>query len=821
MERGDQDTAALEVAEDGEIPVAILQVGVETAEEFRIGVDGHHVVLVDGTDGLAILVLTVILDLDVARRGARLEDGHQGFLALLPQAVILVVVEAVDRHADEPAVAAVLGLAGCQGDEFVAVCVDVDASIPLPVTGVDDRTVEGELDTAVLRAADVGGVAAHAGGVRKLEVEQDVVRALAVVFDRTGQSLVEETEVDTEVPGVGVFPAEVGVRKRGHVVAGRIGIAEVVRAGAEGTEGLVGVDGLVGGLAVAGAELQLVKPAAGARHEGLVVDVPTCGNGRIGVPLMALGQTRGSVGTDGGGNHVAVGVGIHHTTHVGDQAGLPVVGGVRADGDVLGVGLTDVVVQELLVGDVAGGHAVLRVGRLLGGVHGDHVEVVLLREGAVIGQQALEGPVDGLVVADAGAVGVGDIEAVDAHAREVAALVGAEVGAGGLLEGEAFDPGGAELDVAGVVGTEAEVLVDPAVGVLLDVLAGRDPDVVERHAGTDQVGAVSGLRVEDRGQLQDAVEAELVAVGTAVVGVGGEADLEPVGDVLVQAAAQGDAVEILRRDDGFVLIISGAEAVAALHRAADDAEFVVADDAGAVEEVLPVGIDGRVLVTDLVGILAGELTQRDELGSVHHRILDGVLEADVVVEAHLRGLSGDALVGGDQDDTVGAAGTVDGRGGGVLQDVHALDVARGDVGEGTHERHTVQDDERVVGGGEGTVAADADLEAGARTGVGLGHLHAGHTAVEGAGEVAGGHFTQVVTTHRGDGTGHVRLAGGTVTDDHEGVQGLGIVGEDDVDLRAPLHGHALGRITHARDLERCRGADLERISSAGVGYRAN
>ena len=54
------------------------------------------------------------------------------------------------------------------------------------------------------------------------------------------------------------------------------------------------------------------------------MDVPTDGDGRIGVPLVAGGQTGGSIGTDRGGEHVPVVVGVHDTAHVGDQARLRV-----------------------------------------------------------------------------------------------------------------------------------------------------------------------------------------------------------------------------------------------------------------------------------------------------------------------------------------------------------------------------------------------------------------------------------------------------------------------------------------------------------------
>ena len=120
---------------------------------------------------------------------------------------------------------------------------------------------------------------------------------------------------------------------------------------------------------------------------------------------------------------------------------------------------------------------------------------------------------------------------------------------------------------------------------------------------------------------------------------------------------------------------------------------------------------------------------------------------------------------------------------------------------GMPERHAVEDDERIVGGGQGTLAADADLHRGTRLGVRLGHLDTGHAAFEGARNITGGDRTEILTAHGGDGSGHILAAGRTVTDHDRGFELLGVIFEDDVDPAAGLDGNLHGGVTHAGDLE--------------------
>ena len=301
----------------------------------------------------------------------------------------------------------------------------------------------------------------------------------------------------------------------------------------------------------------------------------------------------------------------------------------------------------------------------------------MLAEDTVIGEQVLHGPIERVVEGPGSAVGVGG-GSVHAHAGEGTALGVAVVQTQAGLVGETLDPGEVELHIAGVVGGDGLGLVHPDTlgGQILDALARNNILViVGGHVDTPLEIAVRIVGNHERGLGKGGVHVHLVTGVGGIAGVGGETDPEPLADPLVHAGVQRDAVVTLGRDHGFVVIVSHAETVAAALGAAGHVQVVVLRVAVAVQEVLPIG-ELVIGLVQGVGVLAAHLTHLDVLVARHHRILDGLLEGGVGVEGHLRSLALDTLVGGDEDDTVGAAGTVDGGGGGVLEDVHALDVAR-------------------------------------------------------------------------------------------------------------------------------------------------
>ena len=120
------------------------------------------------------------------------------------------------------------------------------------------------------------------------------------------------------------------------------------------------------------------------------------------MPLVALGQTRRSIRTKSSREHVLVVVRVHHTTHPRDKSALPVV--VAGE-----VNLACSLIQCIVLEVVGRNCLCIGTGRLVGGflgrVHAHHIDVVLLSEGAVEGNQVLDSPVTGLVLRNPTAVG--------------------------------------------------------------------------------------------------------------------------------------------------------------------------------------------------------------------------------------------------------------------------------------------------------------------------------------------------------------------------------------------------------------------------------
>ena len=162
------------------------------------------------------------------------------------------------------------------------------------------------------------------------------------------------------------------------------------------------------------------------------------------------------------------------------------------------------------------------------------------------------------------------------------------------------------------------------------------------------------------------------------------------------------------------MIVAGTETVTATLCATRDGDVVVVADTRPIKHILPVGI--RV-VTFLQGVLIQSciLTHLCERRTVHHRILlEEGLETDIAVVTHLGWCTHRTLHRGNHDDTIGTAATVDGCGGGILQDIHRLDVSRIDIRELPHEWNTVEHDQRVVRRTQGALSTDTDLHLGTR-----------------------------------------------------------------------------------------------------------
>ena len=220
------------------------------------------------------------------------------------------------------------------------------------------------------------------------------------------------------------------------------------------------------------------------------------------------------------------------------------------------------------------------------------------------------------------------------------------------------------------------------------------------------------------------------------------------------------------------------------------------------DEIFPAGVggpgglqflNGRII--DTVGI-HGAHVLRDKTG-VNLRLVLGDGHEDGIVPQvelgrHLRegglladadaGLSGSGFVGRDEDDAVGAAGSVDGRRGGILQDFHGHDVLRIDLGEiaGIAEGETVHDQERRIGAVHGGITPDPDRGGCARFLGVVGHLDAGHASLHEGLDGMGRLDNELFGVEGRHGACQVALLHAAITDGYGFFQHEGGLVEDNV-----------------------------------------
>ena len=153
-------------------------------------------------------------------------------------------------------------------------------------------------------------------------------------------------------------------------------------------------------------------------------------------------------------------------------------------------------------------------------------------------------------------------------------------------------------------------------------------------------------------------------------------------------------------------------------------------------------------------------------------------------------LSDLSVPGCDEDDAGGAAGTVDGGRGSVLQHGDFFDGFRSDGFQGALD--AVHQDERGVAAHQGGDAAEHDGGGGIRVTVALGDVQAGHLALDELGGIADVTGEEVLALDRGDGRSDVSLALGTVADDDRVVQGQDVRLDGEVDPGASADGFFQG-----------------------------
>ena len=227
---------------------------------------------------------------------------------------------------------------------------------------------------------------------------------------------------------------------------------------------------------------------------------------------------------------------------------------------------------------------------------------------------------------------------------------------------------------------------------------------------------------------------------------------------------------------------------------------------------------GVVGVAAEIGVVVAVLR---EFRRVHNVELTGQLgEAHVGLEGDVDlALGAETPLGGDEDDAVCAARTVDRRRGGVLEDGYARDVVGVDVVQvvdGVH--HAVDDDQRFVRRVDRARAADADGGRGARLTGGRHEVGSGDTSLKGVVDRKNRYVLDVVHLDRRDRTGQVLFGDLAVTDDHDFVDvGGGVLLHPDGEVRPRTHVQGLGLVTQVRNLEAVRRLGLDGEFAFDIG----
>ena len=531
----------------------------------------------------------------------------------------------------------------------------------------------------------------------------------------------------------------------------------------------------VGGLGV---------PEADQGLEGLVV-------GDVGFS----GEILQEAGTDIAlGGHVIVGLGILSLRVEQREVEAPRSGGVAER--VLAVGDVGIITSVIDVG-----HPLSIVLRVLVGIRDEitvditGVHLVEDRAGIDPGEHVLghvtrvTSPTGGLGIHLT--VRVGEIGA----GLQPVGNLGVDVGTGRIT----LEAG--PLDV-GRIGQHAEgdMVVDLVGGagsgdVVLLAEAGSQQDVSD---GTFTVAVIEQLGVG----VDLAISAHEVGAGhrSRSGGTGTRRGNRHAGNIVEHLVAQTVAAETTGRIAGIVKEVGGSKL---------GGGGGVAFQAGGVAAlaVIDVIIDG--LPGELVHLARTAVTDLLEAGVG----TDGV-DTGTGLEGDLR-LALLATLGGHEDDTVRTAGTVQGGGGGILQDGDAFDIVpvdgREDVGTLDGGR-AVNDDEGVGvvrGGGTDTTDTDTHIQTGLT--VDNRGLQTRHLAFQGAGYGTLGLDDDVLIADRRDRTGQVFLLRGTVSDVDEFVEHLRVLGERYVDDGTGPGNNFLVRKSDAREDEGGTGSHIETV----------
>ena len=456
---------------------------------------------------------------------------------------------------------------------------------------------------------------------------------------------------------------------------------------------------------------------------------------------------------------------------------------------------------------------------------------MLVGKGGVVVCRGLESLVDraGHLVAQAG--GTGALSAGQGHVGAVVADVpqGVVIASDGA-QGQSLDGFPGQFQVAfeavPVFAVERVAFIGPCHRRALQfrtqsqftVLQVGGGQTGEADSSRDDAAKAAGIQATGRGRL---------------VAVGGHAadpcvEVEVLGQVHPEIDAGVVAVVVVVFQQTVMVQVAHGHHVLHLLASAADAQLVLGLQGMAAQQFVQVHLVGIVVGVGTVAVLLDHL-RRVGLGAHGHVVVFGIF-IGVCQVGQFRGLAhayrtvvGDAclafltLLGGDQDDAVGSARTVDGSGRGVLQHGDVVNVCRGQVAQ--RAGHTVHQHQGAGRSAERAHTADAD-GAGFLSGItaALCDGDAGHQTGEHVGHIGHGARLHGLAVDGGDGADDVHLLLDAVAHYDYFVQHFGVFLQRNVVLgSAGFHRQGLGGVAHIADLQLASGGNRQLEVAVHVG----
>ena len=756
---------------DAELPVLIAYAEGDAVSDIR----GR--VAYQGTVGSGDFTVTVhILEFQVARsHGGQGILGRPGyFFVRLVYALYLVTVEVTDGIAGH---CVTLALVACdnrvtllyKAQYLVLDGSEVEACAIAPVAN-PVAPVDGEFHAFVLYGTEVTDARHRAGDARNFR--QQVFGGFLVIYTLEVQAVAEEVGFCTRFPGFHLFPAETGIGQVGQLVAridgGRLAEYGGIGIGEQrfGRIGLVQI--LIAERTPRAFQLQHIQPGD-VFHELLFGHQPACADGVEILPLVSgVGECGGTVAAERTVEQVSAFVVIEHTSQHGYGTALPLlalVGGCCriADADVPLVGIVGDN-QAYALRTFSAQHLQLVV---IGGEAGGGGQAVVA-PGIGVGQQVVAlyfgfGFLGlfhaGLTVAEGHDVAFhAAVEYVD-NRRVGAAAVGSIVHGVHYFELEVFQ----EVPLTVYIARCAVVFRTGGIGFQVHIHH-RVVHLRFLEAGQGGVQAVFGIVYGGyRGCAESCCHTFCIG-GQYACAVELEAYFEVIRNFIVVAYVQCDLAVLLVLDIALFVGITGAEVEAVPGGSARNADIVVGDKSGLEDFILPVGIArprgeikfGIAFISQLF------VVEFLEPGGVDHcNLVRYTLEAERAVDIDAR-LSFFGFLGGDDDDTVGAAHAEDGEGRRVFQDFHGLDVLRIEEVDVVIEQAVYYIQRFVAVNGVCTAHTYFRIcSCLAR----IDNLYAGYLSLQGGYRVDYGFVGNLIAFYVGDRPGEVAFLGAAVPDD--------------------------------------------------------